>query len=55
MLNPRNRKFSVKYRIEKWFYEDSVNCLRAIALTFCKLLVCGAMFGALLFLPAFFH
>ena len=23
----RNRKFSLKYRIEKWFYEDSKNYL----------------------------
>ena len=23
----RNRKFSLKYRIEKWFYEDSLNLL----------------------------
>lgn len=23
----RNRKFSLKYRIEKWFYEDSKNHL----------------------------
>lgn len=23
----RNRKFSLKYRIEKWFYEDSLNHL----------------------------
>ena len=55
MLNPRNRKFSVKYRIEKWFYEDSIKCLRNVIIIICELLVCGGLFAALLFLPAFFH
>lgn len=26
----KNRKFSFKYRIEKWFYEDSLNHLTLV-------------------------
>lgn len=55
MLNPHNRKFSVKYRIEKWFYEDSLNCLRKVLSVIGMMIICAGMFGVLFFLPAFFH
>lgn len=51
----KSRKFSVKYRIEKWFYEDSKNDCKKIAVGFAELLSIALMFGRLFFLPALFH
>ena len=51
----KNRKFSFKYRIEKWFYEDSKNDCKKIAVGFAELLSIALMFGCLFFLPALFH
>ena len=49
------QKFSFKYRIEKWFYEDSkkhaIKLFKVIAGT----ILCGAMFACLFFIPALFH
>ena len=51
----RSRKFSVKYRIEKWFYEDSKTDIKKAALFIVEGLSGLLMFAALLILPALFH
>ena len=51
----RNRKFSFKYRVEKWFYEDSKTDVKKAALFIVEGLSGLLMFAALLILPALFH
>lgn len=51
----RNRKFSFKYRIEKWFYEDSKTDVKKAALFIVEGLSGLLMFAALTILPALFH
>lgn len=51
----RNRKFSLKYRIEKWFYEDS---LRHFGLAFKAIgmfIICLIGLVLLFIVPALFH
>ena len=55
VLVMKRRKFSLKYRIEKWFFEDSLNCLSLLIDAIIGLLILGIMFGAVFFLPALFH
>ena len=51
----KRRKFSLKYRIEKWFYEDSLHHLAIIFKTL-GFLVIGLIGFALLFIgPALFY
>lgn len=51
----KRRKFSIKYRIEKWFFEDSLNCLSLLIDAIIGLFILCIMFGAIFFLPALFH
>lgn len=51
----RNRKFSLKYRIEKWFYEDS---LRHFGLAFKAIgmfIICLIGLALLFIAPTLFH
>ena len=51
----RSRKFSMKYRIEKWFYEDSINCLIECFRGIGGMILFAAMIASILLLPALFH
>lgn len=51
----KRRKFSLKYRIEKWFFEDSLTCLSLLVDAVIGLFILCIMFGAIFFLPALFH
>lgn len=51
----KNRKFSMKYRIEKWFYEDSKTDVKKAALFIVEGLSGLLMFAALIIFPALFH
>lgn len=51
----KRRKFSLKYRIEKWLFEDGLTCLSLLIDAIIGLLILGIMFGAIFFLPALFH
>lgn len=51
----RNRKFSLKYRIEKWFYEDSKNDCKKIAIAVAEMFSLLLMFAMLSIIPALFH
>ena len=51
----KRRKFSLKYRIEKWLFEDSLTCLSILIDTVIGLFILGIMFGAIFILPALFH
>lgn len=51
----KNRKFSFKYRIEKWFYEDSKNDCKKIAVAFMEMFSLLLMFAMIVFIPALFH
>ena len=55
VLVMKRRKFSLKYRIEKWFFEDSLNCLSLLIDAIVGLFILAIMFGAVFFLPALFH
>lgn len=51
----RNRKFSLKYRIEKWFYEDSLHHF-GLAIKAIGIFIIGLIGMALLFIaPALFY
>ena len=51
----KSHKFSFKYRIEKWFYEDSKTDVKKAALFILEGLSALLMFAALAILPALFH
>lgn len=51
----RRRKFSLKYRIEKWFFEDSLDCLSNIIDAIIGLILVLLMFGLIFFIPALLH
>lgn len=51
----RNRKFSLKYRIEKWFYEDSKNDCKKIAVAAAEMFSLLLMLAVLGVIPALFH
>ena len=51
----KRRKFSLKYRIEKWLFEDSLTCLSILVDAVIGLLLLAVMFGVIFFLPALFH
>lgn len=53
--NNRSKKFSLRYRIEKWFYEDSVNCLIECFQGIGGMMLFAAMMATILVLPALFH
>ena len=51
----RKQKFSIHYRIEKWFFEDSKKDAKKIVITVCEGLTFVAMFCMLFLFPALFH
>ena len=51
----KRRKFSIKYRIEKWFFADRLDRLPLLIDAVIGLLLLAIMFGAIFFLPALFH
>lgn len=51
----RNRKFSLKYRIEKWFYEDSLNHLVLILKGIGMTLTLIVGFALIIIGPALFY
>ena len=51
----RRQKFSVRYRIEKWFYEDSKKDTKKAAIMVCESLTFVIMLSMLFLLPALFH
>lgn len=51
----KRKKFSLKYRLEKWFYEDSLNHLVLILKGVGMLLICLIGFALICILPALFH
>lgn len=51
----RKQKFSIRYRIEKWFFEDSKKDTKKVLLILCEGLTFIAMFCMLFLFPALFH
>lgn len=51
----KRRKFSLKYCIEKWFFEDGLTYLSILADAVIELLLLVVMFGTIFLLPALFH
>ena len=51
----KNRKFSFKYRIEKWFYEDSKKDCKKVAVAIAEMFTIALMFAMLGIVPALFH
>lgn len=51
----RKEKFSIRYRIEKWFFEDSKKDTKKVLLVFCEGLTLVAMLCVLFLFPALFH
>lgn len=51
----KNKKFSLKYRIEKWFFEDSKNDCKKIAVAAVEMFSLLLMFAMLSIIPALFH
>lgn len=51
----KNRKFSFKYRIEKWFYEDSKTDCKKVAVAIAEMFTITLMFAMLGIIPALFH
>ena len=51
----KNRKFSLKYRIEKWFYEDSKKDCKKAVIAIVEFLSLTMMFAMLGIIPALFH
>ena len=51
----RNRKFSLKYRIEKWFYEDSLNHLILALKGIGMFIILAAGFALITYGPALFY
>ena len=51
----RSRKFSMKYRIEKWYYEDSKKDFIKLFKGFSLFMLGIALFGCLFIFPALFH
>lgn len=54
MLNTR-KKFSTRYKVEKWFYEDSKKDVTKAAKVFIEGVVFTLFFASLFLFPAFFH
>lgn len=53
--NNRSRKFSLKYRIEKWFYEDSKKHLILALKGAGMFIILAVGFALILIVPALFH
>lgn len=51
----KNRKFSFKYRIEKWFYEDSKKDCKKVAIAIAEIITLALMFAMIGIIPALFH
>jgi hypothetical protein len=50
----RKQKFSLKYRIEKWFYEDSIRHIKKLICGIGMLLICAFGFAMISIVPALF-
>lgn len=55
MYKHYRRRFTIGYRIEKWWFEDSKKDIKKVFSNLGGIVLCGLMFGALFILPAFFH
>lgn len=51
----KNKKFSFKYRIEKWFYEDSLRYLGLALKAVGMFIICLVGLALLFIAPALFH
>lgn len=51
----RKQKFSIHYRIEKWFFEDSKKDAKKALIMLCEGLTFIAMLSILFLIPALFH
>lgn len=51
----RKQKFSIHYRIEKWFFEDGKKDVKKALLLFGEGLTLVAMLSMLFLFPALFH
>ena len=51
----RKQKFSIHYRIEKWFFEDSKKDAKKALGMLCEGLTFIAMLSILFLIPALFH
>lgn len=51
----KNRKFSFKYRIEKWFYEDSKKDCKKVAIAVAEMLSFILMISMIIIVPALLH
>ena len=51
----RKQKFSIHYRIEKWFFEDSKKDVKKALIMLCEGLTFIAMLSMLFLFPALFH
>ena len=49
------QKFSIHYRIEKWFFEDSKKDAKKALIMLCEGLTFIAMLSILFLFPALFH
>lgn len=51
----RNRKFSLKYRFEKWFFEDSLKDAKRLFIYLFEGFIFVALLAMLFLFPALFH
>jgi hypothetical protein len=51
----QRRRFTVRYRIEKWWFEDSKEDIKKALSNLGGIVLCGLMLGALFILPAMLH
>ena len=51
----QRRRFTVRYRIEKWWFEDSKEDIKKVLNNLGGIVLCGLMFGALFILPTMLH
>ena len=51
----RKQKFSIHYRIEKWFFEDGKEDTKKALTLLCEGLTLVAMLSMLFLFPALFH
>lgn len=55
MYRHYRRQFTVRYRIEKWWFEDSKEDIKKALSNLGGIVLCGLMLGALFILPAMLH
>lgn len=49
------RKFSTRYRLEKWYYEDSKTDMKKVGTLIMEGLTIVLVFASLFLIPALFH